>query len=185
MGFDPWVGKIPCRREWQPTPVFLPLKSHGQRSLAVAKTWTWLSGSACTHTHTHTHISCIYCKEKAPFQGPRVGSRLTFRNELSEETQVLTEQETSLGRGAWGEWWGEGAQEDCSATWLLPSGFMERGLVSRLSLDSQSDSESFLVACASLCKDGFQWERFWQVGRSCGLEPPLSFWPFLNSSSWW
>jgi len=32
-GFDPWVGKIPCRRNWQPTPVFLPGKSHGQRSL--------------------------------------------------------------------------------------------------------------------------------------------------------
>ena len=32
-GFDPWVGKIPCRRAWQPTPVFLPGKSHGQRSL--------------------------------------------------------------------------------------------------------------------------------------------------------
>ena len=26
-GFDPWVGKIPCRRAWQPTPVFLPGKS--------------------------------------------------------------------------------------------------------------------------------------------------------------
>ena len=23
-GFDPWVGKIPCRRAWKPTPVFLP-----------------------------------------------------------------------------------------------------------------------------------------------------------------
>ena len=32
--FDPWVGKIPWRREWQPTLVFLPGKSHGQRSLA-------------------------------------------------------------------------------------------------------------------------------------------------------
>ena len=31
-GFDPWVGKIPWRRKWQPTPVFLPRKSHGQRS---------------------------------------------------------------------------------------------------------------------------------------------------------
>ena len=31
--FDPWVGKIPWRRKWQPTPVFLPGKSHGQRSL--------------------------------------------------------------------------------------------------------------------------------------------------------
>jgi len=32
--FDPWVGKIPGRRKWQPTPVFLPGESHGQRSLA-------------------------------------------------------------------------------------------------------------------------------------------------------
>ena len=33
QGFDPWVEKIPWRRKWQPTPVFLPEKSHGQRSL--------------------------------------------------------------------------------------------------------------------------------------------------------
>ena len=32
--FDPWVGKIPWRRKWQPTPVCLPGKFHGQRSLA-------------------------------------------------------------------------------------------------------------------------------------------------------
>ena len=29
--FSPWVGKIPWRRKWQPTPIFLPGKSHGQR----------------------------------------------------------------------------------------------------------------------------------------------------------
>ena len=33
-GFDPWVGKILWRRKWQPTPVFLPGRSYGQRSLA-------------------------------------------------------------------------------------------------------------------------------------------------------
>ena len=33
LGFDPWVGKIPWRRKWQPTPVFLHGKSHGLRSL--------------------------------------------------------------------------------------------------------------------------------------------------------
>jgi len=31
--FSPWVGKIPWMRAWQPTPVFLPGESHGQRSL--------------------------------------------------------------------------------------------------------------------------------------------------------
>ena len=47
-GFDPWVGKIPWRRKWQSTPVLLPGKSHGHRSLVatvhgVAKSWTRLS----------------------------------------------------------------------------------------------------------------------------------------------
>ena len=30
---DPWVGKIPWKKKWLPTPVFLPGKSYGQRSL--------------------------------------------------------------------------------------------------------------------------------------------------------
>ena len=38
-GFDPWVGKIPWRRAWQPTSVFLPGKSHGQRSLGGYSPW--------------------------------------------------------------------------------------------------------------------------------------------------
>ena len=38
-GFDPWVGKIPWRRKWQLTPVFLPGKFHGRRSLAGYSPW--------------------------------------------------------------------------------------------------------------------------------------------------
>ena len=44
-GFDTWVRKIPWRRAWKPTPVFLPEESRGQRSLAVhrvSKSQTWL-----------------------------------------------------------------------------------------------------------------------------------------------
>ena len=46
-GFDPWVEKIPWRRAWQPTLVFLPGESYGQRSLVgyspqVAKSQTQL-----------------------------------------------------------------------------------------------------------------------------------------------
>jgi len=37
LGFDLWVGKIPWRRAWQPTLVFLPGESHGQRRLVVEK----------------------------------------------------------------------------------------------------------------------------------------------------
>ena len=38
-GFGSWVGKIPWRRAWQPTPVFLPRESHGQRSLVGYSPW--------------------------------------------------------------------------------------------------------------------------------------------------
>ena len=37
--FDPWVWKIPWRREWQPTPVFLLGQFHGQRSLGDYSPW--------------------------------------------------------------------------------------------------------------------------------------------------
>ena len=45
---NPWVRKILWRRKWQPSPVFFPLKSHGQRSLEGYSPWghksrTWLS----------------------------------------------------------------------------------------------------------------------------------------------
>ena len=38
-GFDPWVGKIPWRRKWQPPPVLLPGKFHGLRSLVGYSPW--------------------------------------------------------------------------------------------------------------------------------------------------
>ena len=38
-GFNPWIGKIPWRRAWQPTPVFLPREFHGQRSLESYSPW--------------------------------------------------------------------------------------------------------------------------------------------------
>ena len=52
-GFDPWVRKIPWRRAWQPTLVFFPGESYGQRSLAGYSPWgrrvrhNW--ARPCTH----------------------------------------------------------------------------------------------------------------------------------------
>ena len=37
--FESWVRKILCRKEWQPTPVFLPGEFHGQRSLVGYSLW--------------------------------------------------------------------------------------------------------------------------------------------------
>ena len=53
--FDLWIGKIPWRRKWQPTPVFLPGKSMDREAWlatvhGVAKSWTWLSDWTQRHT---------------------------------------------------------------------------------------------------------------------------------------
>ena len=76
---DPWVRKIPWRRAWQPTPVFLLGESHGQRSLAGYSSWGHKESDMTErlntftfliledvvlkkkiyiyiYTHTHTHI---------------------------------------------------------------------------------------------------------------------------------
>ena len=38
-GFNPWVGKIPWRRAWPPTPVLLPGEFHGERSMVGYSPW--------------------------------------------------------------------------------------------------------------------------------------------------
>ena len=58
-GFNPWVGKIPGRRKWKPTPVFLPGKFHGQKNLEGYGPWGCkeLDMTKRTHVHTHFHPS--------------------------------------------------------------------------------------------------------------------------------
>ena len=53
--FDPWVGKIPWKRKWQPTPVLLPGKSHGQRNLVGDSPQGPKESDVTKHTHTHDH----------------------------------------------------------------------------------------------------------------------------------
>ena len=61
--FNPWVRKIPWRREWKPTPVFWPGKSHGQRSLVGYSPWShkeldmteWL-----IHTHSINIMTYLF-----------------------------------------------------------------------------------------------------------------------------
>ena len=69
-GLDPWVGKIPWRRKWLPTPVFLPGEFHEQRSLADYSPWDHKEldmTEQLTHTHTHNILwptICIYKAKK-------------------------------------------------------------------------------------------------------------------------
>ena len=55
LGFDAWVGKIPWRRAWQPTPVFWPGEFHGQRSLADYSPWGRRESDITKHS-----TACIF-----------------------------------------------------------------------------------------------------------------------------
>ena len=63
-GFHLWVEKILWRGQWQPTPVFLPGKFHGQiwrtTVQGVAESDTTEHAGAHTHTHTQSHKSGSY-----------------------------------------------------------------------------------------------------------------------------
>ena len=84
-GFLIWIYCKKCRRKCQPTPVFLPGEFHGQRGLVGYSSWD------CKESD-HYLPTNIYWKKRDSFQGQRVGSCLTLKNELSEETHPLTRQ---------------------------------------------------------------------------------------------
>ena len=68
-GFDPWGGKIPWRREWLPTSVFLPGEFQGQKSLVGSSPWG-RKESDITERLTHTHWRHLMCRPLS------VGTRL-------------------------------------------------------------------------------------------------------------
>ena len=51
---DPWVGKIPWRRAWQSTPIFLPERFHGQRSLVGYSLWGCKELDMTEHTFIYS-----------------------------------------------------------------------------------------------------------------------------------
>ena len=55
-GLHPWLGKILWRGKWQPTPVFLPVESHGQRRRASNNTWGHKDLDITEWLSTHTSI---------------------------------------------------------------------------------------------------------------------------------
>ena len=64
-GFHPWVGKIPWRRAWQHTPLFLSGELHGQRSLAGYNPWGCKESDTAEGTeHAHTQVFSRHNDEK-------------------------------------------------------------------------------------------------------------------------
>ena len=64
---------------------------------------SWLQSLSAVILESKKRKSVTVLQEGAPFQGPKLGSCLTLGNELSEETHVLTKQETLSVKGARGE----------------------------------------------------------------------------------
>ena len=59
--FNPWVGRIPSRSAWQPTPASLPGKFHGQRSLSGYSPWVPEELDTTYVTlHAHIHIALLH-----------------------------------------------------------------------------------------------------------------------------
>ena len=110
--FNPWVKKIPRSRKWQPTPVFLPGKFHGQRSLAgdhmVAKSQTWLSDM--TGSLRDFFSSLLFFLPVSSSTTPTCSCCLTSYNRLEKNCEVFkkwrrgSKQKGSaspVGKGVW------------------------------------------------------------------------------------
>ena len=94
--FYPWDRKIPWRRKWQRTPVFLPGKSHGQRSLAGSSPWDSKELDMTERLH-YTTLLASQCN--SPLSLPRwhSGKESTFQSRKCRDTQVWSlDQEDPL-----------------------------------------------------------------------------------------
>ena len=110
-GFDPCVRKIPWRRAWQPTPVFLPGESYGQRTLAGYRPWGHKESDTTKATeHTCTWLlSCrvvLFCSSEdnteptCPILHPpfpcHVSQRLVFLHDSSRISCPLASGQIQL-----------------------------------------------------------------------------------------
>ena len=92
-GFDPWVGKIPWRRAWQSTPVFLPGESPWTeepgrlQSMRSQRVGHDLTERLSTHTHTHTESERVRNEERLC---PSVLYRLICSSAVARAASAVT-----------------------------------------------------------------------------------------------
>ena len=99
--FNPWVGQISWRRNWQPTPVFLPGESHGQRSLAgyspQGRKESDMTKYACTTTGIKLEFIFVVLTEQSQRPNPAMMSKPCHDIQTLPRTISLT----SPGSGRW------------------------------------------------------------------------------------
>ena len=59
-GFNPWLGKIPWRRQWPPSPVLLPRKFHGWKTLVGYSPWGLKQSDMTERLHFLFFLSCVF-----------------------------------------------------------------------------------------------------------------------------
>ena len=93
--FDPWVGKIPWRRKWQPTSEFLPGKSHGLHSLVGYSPWgckrVRCDLAAKQQMNVGERGSCLTIRIRV-FRGKSWGYRKTGNGSHSEAWAIVGQQ---------------------------------------------------------------------------------------------
>ena len=115
---DPQVGNIPWRRKWQPTPVFLPRISHGQRNLVGYSPWGRKESDTSTHTQSRRRKKCWFnpWDRKIPWsrkwQPTPVFLPVKFHGQKSLE-----------GRGAW-----QGTVHGTAKNWTQLSNWAHRDI---------------------------------------------------------
>ena len=90
-GFISQVGRIPWRRVWQPTPVFLPGESHGQRSLAGFSP-QGRKESDTTEATQHTRLTALQCRVSFCCTAKQISCVFTYISSFLEERKSLKQQ---------------------------------------------------------------------------------------------
>ena len=127
-GFNLWTKPGPRRRQWQSTPVLLPGKSHGRRSLVGCSPWGHEESDMTERLHFHFSLSCIGEGNSNPLQcscleNPRDGGAwwaaiygvvqsLTRLKQLSSKPGPGSRSPTlsyrTMFSTGWWWWWGWG-----------------------------------------------------------------------------
>ena len=99
-----WGTLASCAHQEETGDRRVPVAAAGSGPLAgkLAPEYPEWSGCQSQQRRMPARVA-ICCRKADPFQGLKLGSCLTLRNELSEETHVLTKQEILLGKGTWVE----------------------------------------------------------------------------------
>ena len=155
-GFDPWVKRIPQRREWQPTPIFLPGESHGQRSLVGYRPWSckesdtteWLTLSLCwlstiewANKNIQTTFSDFFLKQRHNFS-------LLFR---ATQLFKIIEAEPSI------------EELCCFFFFLFWNETLWYGSISFCSIKGAQNDPCFSGDCTSMNSDRLRCLSSWQI----------------------